>query len=186
MPPRKITIDHATTYLRLKHARTTILLLTTPLRPLSALVSELLSALRERFPDGLPSLTTSGGDDDDDEDMEITVEETLTPLPDSAKDLELAVPNDPYDPAAGWREIDWAGEEGEGGMKGCGVGEGGVVAFRVRGEVGWGVEWPRYDEEEEEGEGEGGGGRRRGGWMRRRWLGGGRGRGGRRSEGEEV
>ncbi|OBT87444.1 hypothetical protein VE02_04677 [Pseudogymnoascus sp. 03VT05] len=150
MPPRKITIDHATTYLRLKHARTTILLLTTPLRPLSALVSELLSALRERFPDGLPSLTTSGGDDED-EDMEITVEETLTPLPDSSKDLELAVPNDPYDTTAGWREIDWAGEEGEGGMKGAGVMEGGVVAFRVKGEVGWGVEWPRYDEEEEEG-----------------------------------
>ncbi|OBT43406.1 hypothetical protein VE00_05711 [Pseudogymnoascus sp. WSF 3629] len=161
MPPRKITTDPPSTYLRLKHARTTILLLTTPLRPLSALVSELLSALRERYPDGLPSLSASpaagtspgsndGDDDDDDDDeMEILIQETLTPLPKSTKEIELAVQNDPYDPAAGWREIEWDGEEGEGGMKGCGVGEGGVVAFRVKGEVGWGVEWPKYDEEEE-------------------------------------
>ncbi|KFY48722.1 hypothetical protein V496_10236, partial [Pseudogymnoascus sp. VKM F-4515 (FW-2607)] len=61
MPPRKITTDPPSTYLRLKHARTTILLLTSPTTPLSVLVSELLTALRERYPDGLPSLSTTGG-----------------------------------------------------------------------------------------------------------------------------
>lgn len=76
----------------------------------------------------------------------------MLPIPTTADEIELAVPADAYDTSAGWRAINWV-EEGEGGLKGVGVPEGGVVAFRVRGDEGWGVEWPRYDDEEEEEEG---------------------------------
>ncbi|KFY76336.1 hypothetical protein V499_03979, partial [Pseudogymnoascus sp. VKM F-103] len=142
MPPKKPTPP--STYLRLKHARTTILLLASPITPLSTLVADLLSALQERYPHGLPILTTTTRRDpvtsraagvsstsdaeDEDEDgegndeMEVVVVETLTPLPESVEEIELAVPNDAYDPAAGWREIDWVEEGGEG-MKGVGVAE---------------------------------------------------------------
>ncbi|OBT49639.1 hypothetical protein VE04_10143, partial [Pseudogymnoascus sp. 24MN13] len=57
MPPKKPTPP--STYLRLKHARTTILLLASPITPVSTLVADLLSALQERYPHGLPILTTT-------------------------------------------------------------------------------------------------------------------------------
>ena len=154
--------------LRFKHGRLTILLFTEALTPLSTLKSELLDALHERYPSGLPNPAHGAK-------KQLGLDEYI-PIPDDIKDVALAVPVDNHDISKGWKALD--GTSGKDAMglkaspKSVGVKDGGVLAFRFRGEDEGGeeeeedeeedaerqeflVEWPSYDEtygEEPDGE----------------------------------
>lgn len=156
-PPQPIENEGSSTNwtLRFKHGRITVLLLTEALTPLSILKIELLDALRERYPAGLPNPTQSAKN-------QYGFNEYI-PIPDNAEDVVLAVPLDVYDVEKGWRQLSGAGNDALGlkaSPKSVGVKDGGVLAFRFRGEdEGDGddeegeeetgefvVKWPSYDE----------------------------------------
>jgi ribosomal protein L12E/L44/L45/RPP1/RPP2 len=128
--------------LRFKHGRLTILLFTEALTPLSTLKTELLDALRERYPSGLPNPAHGAK-------IQLGLDEYI-PIPDDIKDVALAVPVDNHDISKGWKALDGTSGKDAIGLKASpksvGVKDGGVLAFRFRGEDEGGE-----DEEEEEG-----------------------------------
>ncbi|KAH6711286.1 hypothetical protein BKA61DRAFT_577746 [Leptodontidium sp. MPI-SDFR-AT-0119] len=75
--------------LRFKHGKQTILLFVEPLTPFPAILKELLTTLRERYPDGLPS----------------SISDEPLPIPKSGSDVVLGVPKDNYDLEKGWDEL---------------------------------------------------------------------------------
>lgn len=150
-PTQPPPTDPSTTYLRFKHGHTTIFLFATPLQPFAALVADLLSALSTRYPSGLPPAAL------------ISSSASALPIPTSPSAVRLGALIDPFAPALGWRELDWAAAGADKScMKAFGLAENDVVAFAFRGEGEAGgedaqlpfvVEFPVYDEEEEEEEG---------------------------------
>ncbi|EON67307.1 hypothetical protein W97_06560 [Coniosporium apollinis CBS 100218] len=100
--------------LRLKHARTTVLLHTDPLQSLSSVKAELLRALRATQPDG----TLHG-----------------VALPGEAEALVLGKPRDVHDLAQGWVRIGGAAADGgeDGAANGTGKGKGKGKAREVNG-----------------------------------------------------
>ncbi|KAF7911445.1 uncharacterized protein EAF01_002952 [Botrytis porri] len=148
----------------LKHTIHTILLLVPPTQTLPQLLTLLLSTLQERYPEGLSPLPSPGNPASK---ATTTLSSTTTtpterriPLPESIKNIALAVPLDPHDLKAGWTELRLGlGDT----LESVGVREGGVLAFRFLGEgeeEGEGefeVAWPSYeiyDEGDEGDEGE--------------------------------
>ena len=123
--------------LRFKRGRHTILLFAEPLTAFSTIKTELLAALHERYPDGLPSSTSP----------------TPIKIPTEVLDVILGVPIDVYEPSKGWTELDTVGE----GIKECpkslGLKDGSVIAFAfVNGEQNqekegeFEVEWSSYED----------------------------------------
>jgi hypothetical protein len=143
-----IRADPSTYYLRFKHGRSTTLIFADPTTPIREALLELLSALQEIHPDGLP-ITNS----------------TLTlPIPDKADDVRIALPNDEYDPAQGYTEVEWQGseqdEKGKGKVlasswTGMDIPDNAMLAYVFRGtsedgeSPSWNIEVPSYDDEEE-------------------------------------
>jgi hypothetical protein len=123
--------------LRFKHHRTTILLHTDPLTPLSTLKSNLLLALRDTKPSGIES----------------------RPLPTSPSQIKLAKPINPLEISEGWEPIDPSADvddekaakklEESTSVKAAGVKDNAVIAFR------WSVEGEEEEEDEALGEIEG-------------------------------
>lgn len=122
--------------MRFKHGIHTIYLFVDALAPFSAVTTELLELLRERYPAGL---TTS------------VAPPRQTPIPADAR-LAYAVPSIPADPSKGWKRLK-VGEDEEHTPTKCGLKSNSVVAFSVISdddgddEVLFEVEWPREDEE---------------------------------------
>jgi hypothetical protein len=79
-----------------KYGRYTILLFAEPLTPFSTIKSNLLTTLKERYPDGL----------------ETSLSPNRIKIPNSILDIVLGVPKDIYDPTKGWDELN----TGAGGM----------------------------------------------------------------------
>lgn len=75
----------------------------------------------------------------------------IKPLPEHGE-LELALLKEANDPASGWVQID---EDDDITIKEAGLRDGGVVAFRWRGEKEWGVRFPSYEDTYAEPDGEG-------------------------------
>ncbi|KAF7917916.1 uncharacterized protein EAE98_009944 [Botrytis deweyae] len=129
----------------LKHTVHTILLLVAPTQTFPQILTLLLSTLQERYPDGLSPLPSPGNPAGKSTTTLSSTTTTLTerkiPLPDSVKNIALAVPLDVHDLKAGWTELQLGlGDTPES----VGVKEGGVLAFRFLREDG--------EEEEEDGE----------------------------------
>ncbi|KAF5872100.1 uncharacterized protein Bfra_009129 [Botrytis fragariae] len=116
----------------------------------------------ERYPDGLSPLPSPGNAASKSTTTLSSTTTTLTerkiPLPESVKNIALAVPVDVHDLKAGWTELELGlGDTPES----VGVKEGGVLAFRFlrdgeeeEEEGEFEVAWPSY-EIYDEGEGEG-------------------------------
>ncbi|KAF7903050.1 hypothetical protein EAF00_002952 [Botryotinia globosa] len=149
LPKRKLStfdppIDTNLT-LFLKHTIHTILLLVPPTQTFPQILTLLLSTLQERYPDGLSPLPSPGNPAARSTTTLSSTTTTLTerriPLPESVKNIALAVPLDVHDLKAGWTELQLGlGDTPES----VGVKEGGVLAFRFLREG--------EGEEEEEGE----------------------------------
>jgi hypothetical protein len=96
-----------------KYGKYTILLFAEPLTPFSTIKSNLLTTLKERYPEGL----------------ETSLSPNRIKIPDSILDIVLGVPKDIYDPSKGWDELNIRG----GGMKesprSLGLKDGSQVAF---------------------------------------------------------
>ncbi|KAH8679745.1 hypothetical protein BGZ60DRAFT_236456 [Tricladium varicosporioides] len=75
--------------LRFKHGKQTILIFADPLDTFETITSELLEALHERYPEGLP--TDDPG--------------TFLEIPSDFNQVVLAGPNDPYDNSQGWKTL---------------------------------------------------------------------------------
>ncbi|TGO52169.1 hypothetical protein BOTNAR_0332g00090 [Botryotinia narcissicola] len=127
----------------LKHTIHTILLLVPPTQTFPQILTLLLSTLQERYPDGLSPLPSPGIPAARSTTTLSSTTTTLTErrilLPESVKNIALAVPVDVHDLKAGWTELQLGlGDTPES----VGVKEGGVLAFRFL----------REGEEEDEGE----------------------------------
>jgi hypothetical protein len=108
------------------------------------LKTELLDALHERYPAGLPNPTPGSK-------KQLEPDEYI-PIPDDSKDVALAVPVDVHNIEKGWRQLGRPGEDALGlkeSPKTLGIKDGGVLAFRFRGE-----DERDGDDDEEEAEGE--------------------------------
>lgn len=108
------SIQHTAWTIRFKHGRHTILLLAEPLTPFSQLKADLIEALNEVYPTGLPK------------------DDSPTPekIPESITDIALGAPVDAYDPSKGWAEFDTTSDAGnKESPKSLGLKDGGMVAF---------------------------------------------------------
>lgn len=135
--------------LRLKYGKYTILLFAAPLTPFTTIKNDLLTILRERYPDGLLLSSST----------------SPKPIPDKINEVALGEPIDIFEPSKGWTELDTV----SGGLKECpqslGLKDGAVIAFAFLekgeefGEKGalFEVEWSSYEDNfdmEADGEGE--------------------------------
>ncbi|KAF4624645.1 hypothetical protein G7Y89_g13525 [Cudoniella acicularis] len=110
----KDDVPYSAYTLRFKHGKHTILLFADPLTPFSEIKYDLLTVLREQYPDGLPRSDS----------------DTPLKIPESILDVILGVPNDPYDNTKGWSELDTTPGGGiTESPKSLGVKDGGVIAF---------------------------------------------------------
>ncbi|KAL2063624.1 hypothetical protein VTL71DRAFT_5429 [Oculimacula yallundae] len=119
-----------------KHSNQTILLFVEPTTTFPTILSELLLALRERYPDGLPSALSP-------EPLE---------LPDSGIDVVLGVRKDEFDATKGWKELKLEGAGMVDSPKSLGWKDGTQVAFAFEREGGgkgkrvFDVQSPNVDE----------------------------------------
>lgn len=128
--------------MRFKYGIHTIFLFVDALAPFSSVTEELMSVLRERYPDGL--IKSSSSPDD------------KTPIPDTA-DITYGVLQVPTDPSRGWKVLK-LGEDASYSPTKCGLKDNSIVAFAFEnhddesndgeeeGTV-FTVEWPQEDEE---------------------------------------
>lgn len=125
--------------IRFKHGIHTIFLFVDPMAPFSAVTTELLQVLRERYPQGLTKSISPP---------------QSTPVPTSGDDAHIsyALLVNPYDPTQGWKNLNIKGTETplEKDLK-----DNMVIAFAIRGSEGPGddepefiVDWPQLDEED--------------------------------------
>lgn len=110
--------------LRFKHSRVTVLLLVDPLTPISSLKIELLEALRERYPLGLPASPSSPS-------------AKRIPIPATPSEIKLALPIDNHDVSKGWKKLDLkrGSKVGKACPKILGIKDAGVLAFRFQEEA---------------------------------------------------
>ncbi|ESZ90049.1 hypothetical protein SBOR_9563 [Sclerotinia borealis F-4128] len=171
-PPKKSTttlpppLDPPDLTLLFKHTTHTILLLVPPTQTFTQILTQLLTILRERYPDGLtpmpslPSTTTTTSTLTNHPTLSTTTLNSTTttlfdtkiPLPTGTQDIALALPIDAYEPRNGWTELQVGlGDTPES----LGLVEGGRVAFRFLSdggedgeeeERGFEVKWPSYEE----------------------------------------
>lgn len=122
--------------LRFKHGKHTILLFAEPLTPISTIKTELLTTLKERYPDGLPTSTA----------------DAPLPIPDSINEVLLGVPIDVYEPSKGWVEMGTVGSTKDC-PKSLGLKDNSVIAFAfIEGDEGeekvqFHVEWSSYEDQ---------------------------------------
>ena len=121
MAPTKPTPTSLTLFLKLN--RTTIVLPATPISSLSALKSQLLSALQSRYPDGIDAAA----------------------LPKSAEEIQIATPITVEEGGETWSPV-----EGNDSLAALGFKDGNVLAFKLSEEEDWRVDVPQFDDEEEE------------------------------------
>lgn len=116
---------------RFKYGIHTIYHFVDSLFPITTVSSDLLTLLRERYPDGLTKSVASPDD--------------KTPIPEDAESVEFSVLKVPNDTTRGWRVL--KREDGWSAGK-VGLRENGIVAV----DLGEGVvvEWPTFEGEEEE------------------------------------
>ncbi|RDL32951.1 Uncharacterized protein BP5553_08390 [Venustampulla echinocandica] len=108
------SIQHTAWTLRFKHGKHTILLCAEPLTPLSQIKTDLLEALREVYPNGLPRSDSPAPEK----------------IPESIQDVALGALVDAYDPSRGWTELDnTPGGGNKESPKSLGLKDGGMVAF---------------------------------------------------------
>lgn len=122
--------------LRFKHGKHTILLFADALTPFTKIKADLLTILRERYPQGL--VLSSSPDP--------------KPIPESVNKVALGVPVDVYEPSKGWTELDTT----SGGLKECPksleLKDGAVIAFAFLetdeefSEPTFEVEWSSYED----------------------------------------
>lgn len=89
-PPRR---QDSEVYISIKHGHTTTFLLTTPLTPFHTIITDLLSGLSARYPDGIPSGPQVSAP-------------TLT-IPTNPEQVRLAKLHDNTNSDKGWSEIPW-------------------------------------------------------------------------------
>lgn len=130
-------MDDAHISVRFKHGIHTIYLFVDALAPFSAVTSELLELLRDRYPSGLTTSITPP---------------SQTSIPPDAR-LAYAVLVMPTDPSKGWKRLK-VGEDEERTPTKCGLKSNSIVAFSVLSDdddvdddVRFKVEWPTEDEE---------------------------------------
>jgi hypothetical protein len=104
------------------------------LTPFSTLKDELLSILRERYPNGLPTPTAIPPPNFSS--TSSTNSAKYIPIPSSILDVVLGIPTDENDPTKGWEELKLS--VGGWGMKdspkSLGLRDGSLIAFRFRNE----------------------------------------------------
>ncbi|RDW76044.1 hypothetical protein BP5796_06865 [Coleophoma crateriformis] len=119
-----------------KHGRQTILLLVAPLTPVTQILEELLSTIKDRYSDGLPGPKPSI--------------KYLTP--DSIHDVFVGIPKDIYEPSKGFQDLDVHKEGSKASPATLDWKDGSILAFRFAKEDEqtpsqfW-VEWSSYDEQ---------------------------------------
>ena len=136
-PQTEVTDSHVS--VRLKHGIHTIYLFVDTQDSMRAVTTELLSLLRERYPDGLTKSPDSS-------------EKTPIPAEDEDVTIAYAVLTVPNDASRGWKRLNIGDERktlaGKAGMK-----DNGIVAFTFVSpdeedeEPVFEVEWPKDDEE---------------------------------------
>jgi len=106
-------IDATALTLLFKYGKYTILLFAEPLMPFSTIKSNLLTTLKERYPQGL----------------ETSLSPNRAKLPDSILDIVLGVPKDTYDPSKGWDELNTRGAGMKESPRSLGLKDGSQIAF---------------------------------------------------------
>lgn len=125
--------------IRFKHGIHTILLFVDPMKPFGEIAEELLETMQERYPAGLTTSMASP---------------TKTALPESASQIEFAVPKVPVDLGQGW--VPLGVEEGDTPIS-MDLKDNGVVAFAFKSldaddsdETVFEVDFPRFEDDYEE------------------------------------
>lgn len=130
----QVAIGDAHITVRFKNGIHTIFLFVDALDTFDLMSTTLLSILRQRYPNGLPKLTTKNWD-------EIQVDE-----------FEYGVLVNAHDPARGWRKIEASGNDVV--AMTAGIKDGVHVAFRLADEAKangeFNVEWPTLDDGDDE------------------------------------
>ncbi|KAI5923946.1 hypothetical protein F4810DRAFT_155547 [Camillea tinctor] len=121
--------------IRFKHGNQTIFLFVDPQKPFSDIQEELLEVLRERYPEGLATLSSP----------------RKTKLPDDPSRIVFAVPKAPADLSQGWKPLNV--QEGDTPAR-KNLQDNAVVAFAIRSEeadgdeeVVFNVDFPSWEDE---------------------------------------
>lgn len=93
--------------LRLKHHKTTILILADPLKPFLDIKTELLRGLLQRYPDGSLSASSTSSSSSGSLSLSSPTSHASHSLaiPSDPSRVQLAKPTDPHDPAKGWTRL---------------------------------------------------------------------------------
>ena len=116
----KRTATSGQTFLQFKHGFITITILTKLTTPFSKIITEVLSSLSARYPDGLPTGSPPN------------LSSSVLPIPSKPQFVRIATLHDPFDSNKGFHEIPWVKFEKDNfrnSPAAFDIGEQGVLAF---------------------------------------------------------